>query len=380
MDTRPQTPTPRGIPFTYEPWWDSTLSPVPFSLEGYNDDDLIAYVVRTQQTFFDVDLLEYVAMVGPRGGIYLDVGANIGNHSVFFATFCASHVVAFEPNPELQRLLENNLRRNGVADRATVVPVGLSATEETGSMEIRSEHRDNIGASHVARGSQRAGAGHVVSLRPLDAVLSELVAAVPALPIQFIKIDVEGMEMDVLRGSTETLRHHRPQVLVELITEDAAAQASAFLKPFGYEAVASLGNPPSHHFIDPQRHTLRPNKWVGQNYWSHMVHVTEQELRAVTPDDAGLIVADADELGASGTLAGRRKMPFLEREGNYCVHPSSGAEAIEELERLRAAGGTFFVLAWPVFWYFDVLRDFERHLRSRYACVHASNRVIVFRL
>ena len=50
-------------------------------LEGYDADDKIAYVIRTQKTFWEVDQLEYVAMVGPRGGIYLDVGSNIGNHT-----------------------------------------------------------------------------------------------------------------------------------------------------------------------------------------------------------------------------------------------------------------------------------------------------------
>src|SRR5688572_12865950 len=47
MRNLPASPAPR-IRFTYQPWWDSRLTPVTFSFEGYNDDDLIAYMLRTE--------------------------------------------------------------------------------------------------------------------------------------------------------------------------------------------------------------------------------------------------------------------------------------------------------------------------------------------
>jgi FkbM family methyltransferase len=368
------------VRFTYEPWWHSQSVPVTFSFDGYHPGDLIPYVMRTQNTFFDLDLLEYTAMVGPQGGTYLDIGANIGNHSVFFARFCADRVLAFEPHPELHAILKNNVRRNGADDRTTLVPVGLSDTAGIGTMQIRNEHKGNIGASHVARSVPLSAKDHIVDLRPLDIFTSGPHSLVHPFPIRFIKIDVEGMEMDVLRGAANTLEEHHPQLLVELITPETARAAVDFLGRFGYEQVAQLGTPPSYHFIDPRHHTLRPNKWSGGTYWSHLIHKAEEELSAATPTDAVLIIADADELGAADRFAGRRRVPFLEQGGRYDGHPSSGAHAIRELERMRGSGATHFILAWPVFWYLDIYPELERHLRANYQCVCESNRVIGFRL
>ena len=70
--------------FTCNAWWSDRDTSVRVALEGFDAADKIAYVIRTQKTFWEIDQLEYVAMVGPRGGIYLDVGSNIGNHAVFF--------------------------------------------------------------------------------------------------------------------------------------------------------------------------------------------------------------------------------------------------------------------------------------------------------
>lgn len=379
MSTHPKTAA--GMEFAYLPWWDaSNTGSVRFSFDGYSVDDLIAYVMRTQKTFYDADLLEYVAMVGPKGGLFLDVGANIGNHAVFFATFCADHVVAFEPNPALQGILTNNLRRNQVADRTTVIPVGLSDREGTGSMDIRAEHKDNIGASHVARGQDPIDPAQAVNLRPLDAFTFGPTAPWPAVPLQFMKIDVEGMEMDVLRGAAATLRDHRPQILVELITEQAVREASDYLATLGYKTVAKVGDPPSYHFIDTQRHVLRPNLWSGSSYWSHMKHTAENEVRAVTPDDAVLVMADADDLASPDRFAGRSKLAFMEQEGRYSVHPATAQQAIDELERLRAAGATFFVLSWAAFWYLDIYPEFRQHLEKEYRRVCQTIRVVVYEL
>ena len=66
-------------------------------------------------------------------------------------------------------------------------------------------------------------AGEAVPLRRLDDLVAELTPSLPAAPITFLKIDVEGMEMGVLRSATRLLREPRPQIFIELITEAALA-------------------------------------------------------------------------------------------------------------------------------------------------------------
>ena len=372
---------PTATNFTCDAWWSGDNHLVPVHLEGHDAGDKIAYVIRTQKTFWEIDQLEYIAMVGPKGGIYLDVGSNIGNHAVFFGLFCADHVVAIEPNPRLHPILKRNIDANDLGKGTTVVPVGISDTDVVGAMGLRDEHGGNIGASHVVPGAAAAAAASEhVELRRLDDLIAELAPSLPPLPITFLKIDVEGMEMGVLRSATTLLREHRPQIFVELITDDALEQATSLLREFGYTSVNCLGNPPSHHFIVPGRHVLRDNKWHGGSHYSHSVYMVEKELAAVTSRNAVIIVADLEEGGFGKEIAGRARLPFVEQHGQYFGPPNDDAHAISELTRLRAAGATHFALLWPAFWFFDTYPRFERHLRDGHACLLENARAVVFDL
>jgi FkbM family methyltransferase len=379
--TAPVGPT---TSFQFVPWW-SAREPVPICLEGYDAGDKIAYSLRTQKTFWEVDQLEYLAMVGPVGGIYLDVGANIGNHAVFFGTFCAEHVVAFEPHPRLHDILRRNLAANGLSERSTVVPTAISDVAGTGAIALRQEHAGNVGASHViptrsvTKGDDERE-GSAVTLRRLDDVLDDLTPSLPRLPITFLKIDVEGMEMGVLRGASRLLQAHHPQILVELITDDAVAAASTFLKDFGYETVERLGSPPAYHFIVPAQHALRPNRWQGGSHHAHHVHVAQEELASVTPSEAVVAIADLDHGGFGTTIAGRRCVPFLEKDGKYFGPPATDDAAVAELDRARRRGATHLAVLWPAFWFFETYPRWTQRLRSVHRSLLDNDRIVIFEL
>jgi FkbM family methyltransferase len=376
-DERPGNP-PTCFPFV--PWWSVNPNPVRVCLEGYQAGDKIAYSIRTQKTFWEVDQLEYIAMVGPVGGIYLDVGANIGNHSVFFGTFCAEHVVAIEAHPRLHSILRRNLDANGLRDKATVVPVAISDSSGTGAISLRQEHAGNVGASHVVPGVAVADGEEAVTLRRLDDLLDELIPSLPRVPITFLKIDVEGMEMSVLRSGERVLRDHRPQLFVELITDDALTAASALLTEFGYEPVARLGSPPAYHFIVPARHTLRENQWRGGSHHAHHVSLAEQELASVTAPDAVIALADLDEGGFGATIAGRTRWPFVERNGRYFGPPATDEEAMAELDRLHRRGATHFAVLWPAFWFFETYPQLAARLRHTHPPLLENDRIVIFEL
>src|SRR5206468_4045383 len=95
-------------------------------LLGYSDVDVIAREIRERSLFFEIGLLEHIYLSVAGRGVFLDVGANIGNHSVFFAKFCADHVLAVEPNPKVLPLLRRNLKTNALG-RHTVFPFAVAA-------------------------------------------------------------------------------------------------------------------------------------------------------------------------------------------------------------------------------------------------------------
>lgn len=140
--------------------------------------------------------------------VVLDIGANVGLYSLLAAQIvCAGKIFAFEPLPDTQRELRENIALN----RAThlIDPVGLALSDQTGEGFITSDFH----SSNFIVGADAAAAKHRIELTTLDHF-----ATTRALDrVDFIKIDVEGHELATLRGASAVLRQHRPMLLVELI-------------------------------------------------------------------------------------------------------------------------------------------------------------------
>lgn len=141
----------------------------------------------------------------------LDVGANIGTHSLAFAREFAE-VHAFEPNPVLWPNFERHLTLNGLAN-VRLHKVGLGDKDET--LPFYLTEYDNLGLGTAAADQvydvplRQAGTIRVVNG---DAYL----AASGVGTIDFVKIDVQGLEIQVLRGLSATLAEHRPYVWLEV--------------------------------------------------------------------------------------------------------------------------------------------------------------------
>jgi FkbM family methyltransferase len=147
---------------------------------------------------YEKDVLHLgVAITKPRSHI-VDVGANIGNHSVYWA-LAGRTVSAFEPNPPAAKLLLANLERNGVASSVDVHQVGLGREAAQGTP--RQVLPGNLGSVTLDIGS---GNLRIVPLDSMDLPRFEL-----------LKIDVEGHEADVIEGSIVTIRRHRPFIIAE---------------------------------------------------------------------------------------------------------------------------------------------------------------------
>jgi glycosyltransferase involved in cell wall biosynthesis len=117
-----------------------------------------------------------------------------------------------------------------------------------------------------------------------------------------------------------------------------------------------------------------------QDSWEHRVYRAAQEITALIPANASFILVDEDLWDAGDFVAGRRRIPFLEREGKYWGRPSDDATAIGDLERLRQSRADFLVFAWPAFWWLDHYTEFNRHLNSEFRCVLQNNDVMMFDL
>lgn len=160
-----------------------------------------------------------------KGGIFVDIGANIGNHSLYALKFLnASKVIAFEPNPVALRILRQNINANGFSDRAVIHPVGLS--DEEGCAQVITPE-NNLGGTRLAARSDASDA-NIPILRGDDVLADE--------DVDFLKIDTEGLELQVLNGLRKTLARRSVTIFVE-IEEQNIREFKALVDEIGYTIV-----------------------------------------------------------------------------------------------------------------------------------------------
>src|ERR1043166_228001 len=140
------------------------------------------------------------------GDICIDVGANVGALALVMASLVGGKgkVLAFEPGPELFAKLQQNVSLNKeIQQRVGICQCGLSDAEATLCWEEDAGNRGNAFLSKSQRGP-------IVRVKRLDDI-----PEVRAATVRFIKIDVEGMELKVLRGAKDLLRRTRCLVYFE---------------------------------------------------------------------------------------------------------------------------------------------------------------------
>lgn len=213
-------------------------------IRGTSDSDHIFRAICSSKTFYEIDLLEYIRRIlfDVRGfGIAIDVGANIGNHSIFFRKFLVEHVISVEPNTDVLPTLRANLTRN--ISGFSIYENGLGESSSQGRIVYPEASTDNIGMAKLS-----VGIGDV-DIITLDEMMDDWRTKNPThAEIKLIKIDVEGMEVSVLRGAIETIKAFRPHLFIEAATPDAFAKLNDYLGPLDYSPVCHYAETPVYHF------------------------------------------------------------------------------------------------------------------------------------
>jgi FkbM family methyltransferase len=158
------------------------------------------------------------------GMTVVEVGANMGTHSVDMARACApGPFYAFEPQPRIFQVLCANLALNDIGN-AFAYPEGCGEAEGVAVVPLVDYGQEgNFGGLSL---QADGGAGVKVRIRPLDSL------ELPACGL--IKIDVEGFEPQVLRGARETIARCRPLLYVENDREAQQQEVISLIAEMGY--------------------------------------------------------------------------------------------------------------------------------------------------
>lgn len=175
------------------------------------------------------------------GDTVLDIGANIGFHTLFFAELVGpkGKVIAFEPMPYNYQALLNNIALDEFENIATR---NYALSDQNESLKVNASSSQNPGAFNLFE----KGETHIDTFIG-DEVISEK-------SINFIKIDVEGFEYFVLKGLVHTIKTHQPTIVFEY---DKNYQNKTNLDPIMiFELLENLG----YHFQEIKRNGLVPLK------------------------------------------------------------------------------------------------------------------------
>ncbi len=163
--------------------------------------------------------------------VVLDIGTNLGYTALRLAKKASEGmVIGFEPDPQNFALCQKNLAANNFSN-LHVHNVGLGAARKTAIMETRVSF--NRGGNRI---NESIADGERIEVHRLDDYYNSLGVS----RIDLMKIDVEGYELQILRGAEKVIREHRPKLFVEVDDNnlkdqgDSAELLIGFLKNLGY--------------------------------------------------------------------------------------------------------------------------------------------------
>ncbi len=179
--------------------------------------------------------LKYLRQIGPGRGLAIDVGAAIGYYSYVLARLYRQ-VVSFEPNLEVVKPLVAAKIGN-----VRIINEGLSSSRGEAILHIPISNGVKLPGWASLNDRNCPGATEFdrrqIRLSSLDDH--------QFYDVGFIKIDVEGHELDVLRGAEQTLRRDHPHLLIE-VRDDHLGEVRAMLTGWGYRetTLEEIGGPP----------------------------------------------------------------------------------------------------------------------------------------
>jgi len=201
-------------------------------VNGYAGDYIFESIKRTGD-FYEAETLKKWTPYLNSPAVLLDIGSNLGNHTLYWAgAIKDSHVIAFEPYAPNYQNLVRNIEDNGLSDRVQTVNAAVGAG--TGKAVLKESFANNLGGTTFQMTEEVAG--EVIPVTALD----DFVEREGVETVDFIKIDTEGFEIDVLRGAKEILKKSRPIVWVE-VSAESHAQVVNMLEEHRYELADMVG-------------------------------------------------------------------------------------------------------------------------------------------
>ena len=173
---------------------------------------------------------------------FWDVGANIGYYSIIGSkTNPDLTVEAFEPSKGPLTYLSENIKLNNVSKRVKINPYALS--NNTDDIDFYEIYNPKFPSILNLSGEHNTGAKNIISSKKTKVQAKRLDdVRKDSNQIDLIKIDVEGSEIEVLKGGIETIKGDRPIIICEVLFGFNESELDLLFKNMNYSYLANVGN------------------------------------------------------------------------------------------------------------------------------------------
>jgi len=204
-----------GFPITEQIGDVTRIEGILVSTEKYGEN--LRFFVRNRRDlvqshhfsgeFYEAQELHIIQKYFKAGGVFVDIGANVGNHTIFAAKMLnARKVIPFELNPEALDILTANIALN-CCQTVDISYLGYGVSCSTARLlPQRASSGNNLAGARF----ERRGCGD----QGFPTISGDV--ALNGLWVDFIKIDIEGMEMDALVSLEQTIQRCRSTIFIEV--------------------------------------------------------------------------------------------------------------------------------------------------------------------
>jgi FkbM family methyltransferase len=205
-----------------------------------DNQDWIPKLIKKNKSFYELELLTRIKEYLVPGDIALDVGANIGNHSVYLAKICQCKVFSFEAITDNFVKLKKNVELNQITDLVECFNFALGANKGLGKFILPAS--SNFGSYKLVHTDIEED--RTIAILKLDEVNLNL----NDKKIKFIKLDIEGMEYDALLGALMIIKRDKPLLSIEIKTNQEFYKIYDLLLPLKYSVIGTFNATPTFLF------------------------------------------------------------------------------------------------------------------------------------
>lgn len=193
-----------------------------------SDYDDLNMMFRENLAFWESKSRKIFSQLSKTSNVVFDIGSYSGIYTLLAAKSNDDvKTYSFEPNPELFKVLSKNIKINRLKNSKIEA---LAFDENEGVATLYINHEINTSVASLINNSNKGG-----SFQVTKTTLDSFVTREKITTIDLMKIDVEGYEINVLKGSLKSLTDFQPIILMESLSKESLLEQKSFLTKFGYQ-------------------------------------------------------------------------------------------------------------------------------------------------